>query len=133
MCRPQLQLLQMVRLRQHPSTYALKLAVMVIARICVHVTVAGGAAVVLGRFAYFSAVLLGVRVGGPVQMCVVSANLLIRCMLGLVHKVTGGGARVEVAFIHDARQVGRVVRLGHIHGVICINNLLCTIAILHTG
>ena len=90
MCRPQLQLLQMVRLRQHPSTYTLKLAVMVSARICVHVTVAGGASVVLGRFAYFGAVLLGVRVGGPVQMCVVSANLLIRCMLGLVHKVTGG-------------------------------------------
>ena len=131
MRRPQLQLLQMVRLWQHPSTNALKLAVMVIAMICVHVAVAGGAAVVLGRLADFGAVLLGVRIGGPVQMRVVSAYLLVRCMLGLVHKVAGGGARVKVAFIRDARQVGHVVRLGHIHGVICTNNLLlCTIAIL---
>ena len=78
--------------------------------------------------------LLGVRIGGPVQMRVVSAYLLVRCMLGLVHKVAGGGARVKVALIRDARQVGHVLRLGHIHGVISTNNLLlCTIAILHAG
>ena len=107
---------------------------MVIAMFSVHVAVAGSAAVVLGRLAYLGTVLLGVRIGGPVHMRVVPAYLHVRCMFSLVHKVARRGVRVEVAFIRHARQVGRVVRLGHIHGVICTNDLLlCSIAVLRAG
>ena len=76
---------------------------MVTAVVCVHVAVARSTAIVLGRFADLGAVLLGRRICGSVQMRIVSAYLGARCMLGLVYKVAGRGARVEVAFIHEAR------------------------------
>ena len=73
---------------------------MVIALVCVHVAVAGGASVVLGRLVDLGAVRLGGRICGPVHIRVVSADLGVRCMLSLVDKVARG-ARVKV-FINDA-------------------------------
>ena len=48
---------------------------MVIALVCVHVAVAGGASVVLGRLVDLGAVRLGSRICGPVHIRVVSADL----------------------------------------------------------